>query len=333
MTIEPDMTPSNDAGPEKAPETARRGIGLLFDDGNASYERLPMLDVVFDRLTRQLTTSMRAVANDNVSVTLDRLASSRFGDVVAEFPENGMFAVFKAAEWENFGLIILDWRLIYIMIDALLGGSGRDMGQDLSRRRHTTLDRALIEPLIHTILADLSRAFGPLCAVTFRFERLEMNDRFVSIARMTDGAVSAAFSVAIGERTGRMAIVLPHATLEPIRDVLLQQFMGEKFGHDATWEQHLAHVLWKTDLELDVVIEEAGVRLGDILDLKPGEQLVLKHGSTASALLRCGEHPLYEGRIGQFRNRMAFKIADRVDDPAVVDDLDAELQLMEPDNG
>ena len=35
-------------------------------------------------------------------------------------------------------------------------------------------------------------------------------------------------------------MLLPYATIEPIRNVLLQMFMGEKFGRDPIWEGHLA---------------------------------------------------------------------------------------------
>ena len=46
---------------------------------------------------------------------------------------------------------------------------------------------------------------------------------------------------------------MPYATLEPIRKMLLQQFMGEKFGRDNIWEGHLASELWATKLEVRAV--------------------------------------------------------------------------------
>ena len=54
-------------------------------------------------------------------------------------------------------------------------------------------------------------------------------------------------------RGGRCELLLPYATLEPIRKMLLQNFMGEKFGRDSIWESHLAREIWHTDLELEAV--------------------------------------------------------------------------------
>ena len=58
------------------------------------------------------------------------------------------------------------------------------------------------------------------------------------------------------DRGGRLELLLPYATLEPIRKMLLQQFMGEKFGRDNIWEGHLASELWTTKLEVRAVLDE-----------------------------------------------------------------------------
>ena len=63
------------------------------------------------------------------------------------------------------------------------------------------------------------------------------------------------------DRGGRIELLLPYATLEPIRKMLLQQFMGEKFGRDNIWESHLATELWTTQMEVRAVLDEQQVRL------------------------------------------------------------------------
>ena len=62
-------------------------------------------------------------------------------------------------------------------------------------------------------------------------------------------------------RGGRIELLLPYATLEPIRKMLLQQFMGEKFGRDNIWESHLATELWTTQMEVRAVLDEQQISL------------------------------------------------------------------------
>ena len=95
---------------------------IINNSAMVSYERLPMLEIVFDRLVRLMTTSLRNFTSDNVEVSLDRITSVRFGDYMNSIPLPAVLSVFKAEEWENFGLATVNSSLIYSMIDVLLGG-------------------------------------------------------------------------------------------------------------------------------------------------------------------------------------------------------------------
>ena len=62
------------------------GIRAIIDSAMVSYERLPMLEIVFDRLVRLMTTSLRNFTSDNVEVSLDSITSIRFGDYLNSIP-------------------------------------------------------------------------------------------------------------------------------------------------------------------------------------------------------------------------------------------------------
>jgi flagellar motor switch protein FliM len=72
------------------------GIRAIIDSAMVSYERLPMLEIVFDRLVRLMTTSLRNFTSDNVEVSLHRITSVRFGDYLNSIPLPAILAVFKA---------------------------------------------------------------------------------------------------------------------------------------------------------------------------------------------------------------------------------------------
>jgi len=286
----------------------RSGIRAIINSALVSYERLPMLEIVFDRLVRIMSTSLRNFTSDNVEVGIDNILSLRFGDYLNSIPLPAMLAVFKAEEWDNYGLMVIDSAMIYSIVDVLLGGRRGTAAMRIEGRPYTTIERTLVERLIHVVLADLSASFDPLCPVTFRFERLEVNPRFATISRLSNAAVLARLRVDMEDRGGRMELLLPYATLEPVRELLLQQFMGEKFGRDSIWETHLAEELWNTDIELDVVLDEQVMRLSDIIALKPGSRITLNAALDAPVELRCGTVTLFEGKVGRRKNHVAVRI-------------------------
>jgi len=293
-------------------DSERAGIQAILNSALVSYERLPMLEVVFDRLVRMLSTSMRNFTSDNVEVSLDNILSLRFGDYLNSIPLPAMLAVFKAEEWDNFGLLTIDSSLIYSIVDVLLGGRRGTAAMRIEGRPYTTIERNLVERMVHVVLADLSSAFDPLSPVTFRFDRLETNPRFATISRPSNAAIVAKLRIDMEDRGGRLELMLPYATLEPVRELLLQMFMGEKFGRDSIWETHLADELWMTDVDIEAVLDEQPMSLREILNLKVGSRIMLNAMPNSRIELRCGQIPMFFGTMGRKGNHIAVRVDDKI---------------------
>jgi flagellar motor switch protein FliM len=284
------------------------GIMALVNSALVNYERLPMLEVVFDRLVRMMSTSLRNFTSDNVEVSLDQISSVRFGDYLNSLPLPAMLSVFKAEEWDNYGLMVVDSALIYSIVDVLLGGRRGTAAMRIEGRPYTTIERNLVERMVHVVLSDLSAAFDPLSPVTFRFDRLETNPRFATIARPANAAVLAKLRIDMEDRGGRLELLIPYATLEPVRELLLQMFMGEKFGRDSIWETHLASELWLTDVQISAVLDEITLSLHEVLNWRVGSRILLNASPDDPVELRCGDVPMFEGRMGRKGGHIAVRI-------------------------
>ena len=219
----------------------------LVQSRDITYERLPMLEVVFDRLERMLTTSVRNFTSENVDISLENITAQRFSDYMNTVSTPAMIAIFKAVQWDNYGLITVDSAMIYSIVDVLLGGRRGTAPMRIEGRPYTTIEASLVERLVRLILDDLGQAFAPITPITFRFERMETNPRFAAIARPGNGCIVFRLRVDLEDRGGTIEFLIPYATLEPARDLLLQMFMGEKFGRDSIWENHLAREIWVTE--------------------------------------------------------------------------------------
>lgn len=288
------------------------GIQAMLNSALVSYERLPMLEIIFDRLVRMLSTSLRNFTTDNVEVSLDNITAIRFGDYLNSIPLPAMMGVFKAEEWDNYGLLMVDSSLTYSIVDVLLGGRRGTAAMRIEGRPYTTIERNLVERLINVVLNDLTATFDVISPVTFRFERLETNPRFAAIARPANAAILARLRVDMEDRGGRLELMLPYATLEPVRELLLQMFMGEKFGRDSIWETHLSGELWQTEVKINAVLDEVQVSLNDVLNWKPGSRLDLEVTPESMVELRCGDVQLFRGQMGRKGQHIAVKIQDRL---------------------
>ena len=231
-------------GVSQGTASRRSGLEALVDNNIVSYERLPMLEVVFDRLVRILTTSLRNFTSENVELTLESITSLRFGDYLQGVPVPVMIAVFRAVQWDNYGLLTIGHQLIYTVVEVLLGG--RRGGPPAGRRG----------PTVHQHRARPDRAPDPLGAGRHGGRLRAAQRHRVSLRaardqsplrrhRPTDQRRRAVqLRIEMDDRGSPLEILIPYATLEPVRDLLLQMFMGEKFGRDSIWETHLARRCW-----------------------------------------------------------------------------------------
>jgi flagellar motor switch protein FliM len=309
------------------------GIRAIIDSAMVSYERLPMLEIVFDRLVRLMTTSLRNFTSDNVEVSLDRITSVRFGDYMNSIPLPAVLAVFKAEEWENFGLATVDSSLIYSMIDVLLGGRRGQTSLRIEGRPYTTIETNLVKRLIEVVLADTEQAFRPLSPVTLTIDRLETNPRFAAISRPANAAILVRLRIDMEDRGGNVELLIPYATIEPIRNVLLQMFMGEKFGRDPIWEGHLATEIGKAQIAVDAVLYEAEIPLRQLMKLEVGDTLPLDMRPDALVSVRCGAVTLTEGRMGRVGDRVAIRVTKPLRKPhttyAMFEKADETTKMME----
>jgi flagellar motor switch protein FliM len=296
----------------------RTGIQAIVNSALVSYERLPLLEIVFDRLVRMMTTSLRNFTSDNVEVSLDNISSVRFGDYLNSIPLPAILAVFRAEQLDNYGLLTVDSNLIYSIVDVLLGGRRGTASMRVEGRPYTTIERSLVQRMLEVVLLDLKVAFEPVAQVRFLLDRIEINPRFAAIARPANAAVLVKLRIDMEDRGGRLELLLPYATLEPIRELLLQMFMGEKFGRDSIWEGHLATELWRTNVDIEAVLDELPMTLNEVMSLEVGQTVLLNVGPDARIELRCGGVGLLNGRMGRVGHQVAVKVENTIRNPKMI---------------
>lgn len=298
----------------------KTGIYAMLDKALQSYQRLPLLEVVFDRFVRMLSSSLRSFTSDSADVDIHSITSLRFEDYINSIPMPALLTVFKAVEWENYGLVTFDGSLVYSMVDVLFGGRKSTRPIRIEGRPYTTIEQGIIRQLTEIILADLGTAFDPLSPATFKFDRLESNPRFASIVRPSDAAILLQLRVDMEERGGNIELLIPYATLEPIKELLTQVFMGEKFGKDAIWESHFEKEVVQSTVELVAVMDPKTVPIGEITSLGVGSVIVLDNAPDDEVTLKCQGIDVAYGLIGKIEDNVAVSVTRKVKHTVSTDD-------------
>lgn len=292
------------------PQEPRYGsvVEQIIKESIANYDKLPMLNIVFDRLVMMMTASLKRLTTANADITVEGMNSMRFAEAMSNVPLPGLLAIVNADPWGGQFIIAIDAPLLYASLEMMLGGRKSSGSGRADGRSFTAIERRLAEKLMDTILKDFETAFEPLSEVTFSIERVEANPQFASVAQANSPAVHAAFEASLDGKPGRIEFVMPYSTIDPIRDILQKVFLGEKLGGDPAWQNHLREEVKAATVVLEANLHEYEDTLGRVLQWQTGDTLKLHIPADQPASITCGKIPMFSGRMGQLNGGIALKI-------------------------
>lgn len=287
-----------------------RGVDAIVFRSRDNYEKFPMLEVVFDRFGRSVSTSLRSFTGENSEVTIENITSIRFEDYLNSIPLPAMITIFQAVEWENVGLVTIDSALIYSLVDILLGGSKSEGVFRVEGRPFTAIEQDIIKNFSRLLLEEITAAFVPITTVSFRMDRLETNPRFATITRPSSPIVIISCRIEFDNVGGKVDIVFPYATLEPVKALLAQMFSGETFGGDVSWEGFLSDEIKTTTVKLRAELDKKSISLKELASLKVGSTIVMENKPDDDMKLTCNGVELFKGKLGSYGEHVALSITD-----------------------
>ncbi|NNE39297.1 MAG: flagellar motor switch protein FliM [Marinicaulis sp.] len=288
----------------------RSGLKALINSAIVSNRRLPMLDVIFDRAARHMTTSLRQMTNDNVEVVLDDIGSTRFGDFIQGVSLPSVIGVLKSDALDNYCLIAIDSELVFSVVDLLLGGRRGHGALSIEDRGFTKIELGLVEQIITLMAEDLTTAFSAIADIKFTLDRIETTPRFAAIAQDASVSSLAKFRVDMEDRGGRAAILTPHATLEPIYKLLLSEFISDARGGDTAWRADLEKEIAAATIDLKVVLAERSISISELADLTAGSTIRFSAAQKITAEIRSGETVVATGSVGRSGDNIAIRLDD-----------------------
>ncbi|MEK0085947.1 flagellar motor switch protein FliM [Benzoatithermus flavus] len=308
-TAEPRDVPGTSEPSAGSARTAPGASIVLLDRSRGTGpERWPALELVVDDLARRLTVALRRYTLRAGSVQAAGISTRSLEICLESVPARAVIAVFAAEPWGERGLLVIESCLIDAIVDLTLGGHEDAPPAPCEQRSLTAVGARFGERLIELTLEALGQAFGRIARVVFRYERMETRPELAVVAHPDAPCLFCRLHVCIGRQDGMLALLLPHAMLEPARDRLARKPENGGAKRSALWAEHLAHEVWRANVEIAVVLEERDVRLRDVLGLAVGSVLHLRARTDSPVRLQHEGLTMAIGRIGRSGDRLSVRV-------------------------
>lgn len=273
-----------------------------------NYEKLPMLDVIFERFILEFTTALKTLTSATTDIQLKSLEYKSYNKSVKSLPVPGVLGVINAEPWNGQFLISTDAPMVYTALEIMLGGR-KSKPAPAEGRNFTSIERKIAEKIIKTSLREMTLAFNPLTDVKFEIDRVETNPQFATVAQPNSACIQVSMEVIMEKRVGNLNIIIPYSTLEPVRKLLSKVFFGERLGGDTIWKKHLTSEIKSSVVLVKAIFDEKPFSLNDVKNWKVGETLHFDADPKKSIRLLCEKHELFEGKLGRKnKDKMAVRI-------------------------
>ena len=274
--------------------------------------RLPTLDIInqmFSRLFRNTFSSMMRKSVEVSTVSTDTI---KFGDFLRSLAVPSSLHIFRMEPLRGHGLMVLESKLVFAVVDTFFGGSGTKEAK-ITGRDFSSIEIRMTKSVVLSALEDLEKAWRPVHAVTTNFVRSEVNPQFAAIVPPTDIVLVILFEIEMESISGTLTICLPYAAIEPVIPKLKAQFQSEEMEVDQVWIRRLRTELLATEVELVAELGTSTITPQDLMKFKVGDTLMLGNDVTDPLKLKVEQIPKFKGFPGVARGNKAIQLTETIE--------------------
>jgi len=321
------------------------------EDGSSDYDfssqdrivrgRMPTLEMVNERFARHMRISLFNMMRRTAEVSINGIQMIKFGEYIHTLFVPTSLNMVRFRPLKGTGLITMEARLVFILVDNFFGGDGRYHAK-IEGREFTPTERRIIQMLLKLIFEDYKEAWSPVMDVSFEYLDSEVNPSMANIVSPTEVVVISSFHIELDGGGGDFHVALPYSMLEPIRELLDAGVQSDKEDTDMRWSKALRDEIMDVPVALNTKFLEVELPLSQIMELQAGDIIPIEMPEHITVLIE--DLPTFRAKLGRSRENIALKIEEKIKRPESVKseltiltkggkrlDSDAELELLEDD--
>lgn len=271
--------------------------------------RMPTLDIIHDRFIRlfrvTLSNALRKMANLSVNST----GPLKFSEFMNSLPLPSCLNILRLDPLRGAAVMVIESKLLYALVDSFFGGNDVPYTK-IEGKDFTQIEIKIARRVVLSAIDDYEKAWEPVYALKVGYSRTEINPQFVAVVPPSDVVIATTFDVELEKVSGTIKIVIPYATLEPIKSKLSVGFQSEQLEVDFIWINRIKEQIMGTNANVLVKLGEADIDVRDIMDLEPGDIIQLGNDATLPLDVEVEGVPKFKGIPGLLKGNRALKITE-----------------------
>jgi len=292
------------------------GMEEELDDGEAhSYDfnnqerivrgHLPTLEMINERFTRYFKVSFFKMLRKTPEVSSNGIQMLKFSEYINSLYVPTSLSLIKVEPLKGIGMIMMDPKLVFIIVDNFFGGNGSIQAK-IEGREFTQTELRVIEKVVNMCFVELVKAWQPILEVQFIAYSHEVNPHLANIVSPSEVIVVSSFQIDLEGGGGEIHVVLPYSMIEPIRPILDAGVQSDMRDSDDRWGILLKEELMHSRVELTGLFAEKTLKVSDLINLRAGD--IISISMPEQVTLMADDMPIMRGQYGEHDGKVAIKI-------------------------
>lgn len=270
--------------------------------------RLPQLDVIYEKFMRSFRVSLSSTLRKIASLNHASTDFLKFGEFINTLPMPTCMSVLRFNALRGSALLVIESKLAYALVDNFFGGADRPYTK-IEGKDFTAIELSIVKKVVKLAIGDLEEAWSSVEKIDCSFVRTEINPQFVGIVPPTDIVIASTFDVELENANGTITLVIPYATIEPIKQKLQSGFQVESDQTDKKlWTSIIKEQLMETDVDLKIDLGSASITLEQLMKLKEGDVLPLDQDATGELDVQIQGVKKFKSYYGIYHGTVAVQI-------------------------
>ncbi|RMH45734.1 MAG: flagellar motor switch protein FliM [Alphaproteobacteria bacterium] len=292
----------NAVSPTSAASSAKDSlIEEIIRMSDFSFERLPMLEVLGERLCELLAESLPDLVGVFTEATFEQVQYLPMSQVAEDYPERAVFVMASSPHLAGDLLVIVEAPLVLTALELALGGRLKEDGAR-EKREFTAIEKGFGGRFAKLVLRSLEQSFSVVERVSFEPQRVETNPEAIVLAQQQSLCVRLKTSISLAGLKGAVHVVIPYDALEPVRPRLGKVFFGTPVEGENPQREVIETHIERASVDLEVVLATVALEIARIMNWRPGDTFELPIREDSEATIFCGEVPLFGAVTGKRNN-------------------------------
>jgi flagellar motor switch protein FliM len=280
--------------------------------------RMPTMEMTNAKFARMFRTTLSSLLRKVTSVSSVSIDMMKFGEFLKTIPVPTSMHLFKLEPLRGSGLMIVESKIIFMLVDIIFGGTGKSAFK-IEGREFTAIESNIIKKVVLSALGDIEKAWQQLVELKIAYQRSEINPQFAQLVSPTDVVVVSNFEIEVEYSSGIISLCIPYATLEPIRDKLQAGYQSEQMEVDKTWTNRFKASLFSSKVDIAANLGKMEIHTGEVVNLKRGDVIMLDRYVTDPLDIYVEGVLKFRGKPVTYKGNQAIQISHVITSEEVID--------------